>query len=140
MNLLAPAAPTPAAGERHRGSIGRYLEEFKNGRGLRTLSRPYGVLPPVDGVTLAIDDDTMLQADVARARRLGFGGKLCIHPRQVPAIQAGFVPPAADLEWARRVIAAAETAGQNAVRLDGKLVDKPVIDRARALLQEAGTS
>lgn len=103
-------------------------------------SRVAGVLPPVDGVTVAIDDEAALRADVARARRLGFGGKLCIHPRQVPAIQAGFRPSAADLEWARRVIAAAQTAGQDAIRLDGKLVDKPIIDRARALLQEAGAS
>ncbi len=103
-------------------------------------SRVAGVLPPVDGVTVAIDDDDLLQADVARARRLGFGGKLCIHPRQVPAIQAGFRPPAADLEWARRVIQAADAARQDAVRLDGKLVDKPVIDRARALLQEGAAA
>ena len=103
-------------------------------------SRVAGVLPPVDGVTVGIDDDDILQADVARARRLGFGGKLCIHPRQVPAVQAGFRPSAADLEWARRVIQAADAAGQDAVRVEGKLVDKPVIDRARALLQEAATA
>lgn len=103
-------------------------------------SRAAGVLPPIDGVTVAIDDDDLLQADVARARRLGFGGKLCIHPRQVPAIQAGFRPSAADLEWARRVLQVADAAGEDAVRLDGKLVDKPVIDRARALLQEVATA
>lgn len=103
-------------------------------------SRVAGVLPPIDGVTVAIDDDSVLEADVARARRLGFGGKLSIHPRQVAAIQAGFRPAAADLEWARRVIEATDTAGHDAVRLDGKLVDKPVIDRARALLHEASAA
>lgn len=103
-------------------------------------SRVAGVMPPVDGVTVAMEDESVLQADVARARRLGFGGKLCIHPRQVPAIQAGFRPAAADLEWARRVMEAAESAGHDAVRLDGKLVDKPVIDRARALLKEASAA
>ncbi|HYD76243.1 CoA ester lyase [Ramlibacter sp.] len=99
-------------------------------------SRVAGVLPPVDGVTVAIDDESVLRADVERARRLGFGGKLCIHPKQVAAIQAGFRPPAAELEWARRVMEAAESAGHDAVRVDGKLVDKPIIDRARAMLQE----
>lgn len=103
-------------------------------------SRVAGVLPPVDGVTVAIDDESVLQADVARARRLGFGGKLCIHPKQVPAIQVGFRAPAADLAWARQVIEAAEAAGHDAVRLEGKLVDKPIIDRARALLQEASAA
>ena len=100
------------------------------------MHRVAGVLPPVDGVTVAIDDESVLRADVERARRLGFGGKLCIHPKQVAAIQAGFRPPAAELEWARRVMEAAESAGHDAVRVDGKLVDKPIIDRARAMLQE----
>lgn len=104
------------------------------------VSRVAGVLPPIDGVTVAIDDDEVLQADVVRARRIGFGGKLCIHPRQVQAIKAGFRPAGVDLEWARRVIEAADAAAHDAVRLDGKLVDKPVIDRARALLREAAAA
>ncbi len=103
-------------------------------------SRVAGVLPPVDGVTIAIDDDALLQSDVARARRLGFGGKLCIHPRQVTVIDQGFRPTAGDIEWAQQVIEAARIAGHDAVRLDGKLVDKPVIDRARALLLEASVA
>ncbi len=96
-----------------------------------------GRLAPVDGVTLALDDAQALAADVERARLLGFGGKLCIHPRQVAAVNAGFAPPQAQLAWARRVLEAAEASGDNAVRLDGKLVDRPVIERARALLREA---
>ena len=103
-------------------------------------SRVAGVLPPIDGVTVAIDDDAALQKDVACARRMGFGGKLCIHPRQVQAIQAGFRPTAGDLEWARRVIGTADASGHDAVRLEGKLVDKPVIDRARALLREVSAA
>src|SRR5437660_12405324 len=46
-------------------------------------SRVASILPPIDGVTMALEDQTRLQEDVARARRLGFGGKLCIHPKQV---------------------------------------------------------
>ena len=101
-------------------------------------SRLAGCLAPVDGVTLALDDAAVLAADVERSRRLGFGGKLCIHPRQVGAVNAGFRPPQSDVDWARRVLQAAEDGGGNAVRLDGKLIDRPVIDRARALLEEAG--
>jgi len=101
-------------------------------------SRVAGSLAPVDGVTVAIDDEALLRDDVDRARRLGFGGKLCIHPKQVAGVNAGFRPPEADLAWARRVLAAAEAASGNAVRMDGKLIDRPIIDRARALLgQEA---
>jgi citrate lyase subunit beta/citryl-CoA lyase len=102
-------------------------------------SRVAGRLAPVDGVTLALDDEAALRADVERARLLGFGGKLCIHPKQVVAVNLGFRAPESELAWAKRVIAAADAAAGNAVRLDGKLIDRPVIDRARALLaQEDG--
>lgn len=100
-------------------------------------SRVAGRLPPVDGVTMALDDTEALARDVAYARRLGFGGKLCVHPRQVATINEGFRPSAAEVRWARRVVAAAAESGDNACRLDGKLVDRPVIDRARAILQAA---
>jgi citrate lyase subunit beta/citryl-CoA lyase len=122
-------------------SIGGDGDELLFARSQLVLaSRGAGVLPPIDGVTVAIDDASVLQADVARSRRLGFGGKLCIHPRQVAAIQAGFRPAAVDLEWARRVVDAAEAGGHDAARVDGKLVDKPVIDRARALLRQASAA
>jgi citrate lyase subunit beta/citryl-CoA lyase len=100
-------------------------------------SRVAGRLPPLDGVTMALDDAEALARDVAYARRLGFGGKLCVHPRQVATINEGFLPSAAEVQWARRVVAAAAESGDNACRLDGKLVDRPVIDRARAILQTA---
>jgi citrate lyase subunit beta / citryl-CoA lyase len=70
-------------------------------------SRLAGIGAPVDGVSTAIDDAAALQADVARARRLGFGGKLCIHPRQVAGVHAAFAPSAQELAWAQRVLAAA---------------------------------
>lgn len=96
----------------------------------RLANRP----SPIDGVTLALDSDEVLVRDVARARRLGFGGKLCIHPKQVAATNAGFQPDAAEIEWARRVVAAAEANASGALRLDGKLVDRPVVEQARRLL------
>lgn len=103
------------------------------------VSRVAGRLPPVDGVTMALDDPDALRRDVTYARRLGFGGKLCVHPRQVAAVNEGFRPTTAEIEWARRVVEAAAEAGNNALRLDGKLVDRPVIDRARAILDDAGS-
>jgi citrate lyase subunit beta/citryl-CoA lyase len=88
---------------------------------------------PLDGVTLAIGDAAALAADVARARRLGFGGKLCIHPSQVGAVNEGFAPAAHELHWAAEVVAAAMK--QNgAFLLRGKMVDRPVIERAHRLL------
>ena len=88
----------------------------------------------VDGVTTALGDDDAIARDTARARRLGFGAKLCIHPKQVAAVNRGFLPSEAELNWARRVLAAAEASGGAAVAVDGKMVDAPVLLRARRLL------
>ncbi|HEY6409595.1 MAG TPA: aldolase/citrate lyase family protein, partial [Ktedonobacteraceae bacterium] len=103
-------------------------------------SRITSILPPVDGVTMALDDLARLQDDVARARRLGFGGKLCIHPRQVDTINRGFAPTGSERAWARRILEAAEASGAGgagALQLDGELVDRPVIERARSILAQA---
>jgi citrate lyase subunit beta/citryl-CoA lyase len=100
-------------------------------------SRIAGILPPVDGVTVALDDMTRLRDDVARARRLGFGGKLCIHPRQVETVNRGFAPTEAEHAWARRVLEAVEATGAGALRLDGELIDRPVIAHARSILAQA---
>ncbi len=102
-------------------------------------SRLARIAPPLDGVTVAIDDAARLAEDVQRARRLGFGGKLCIHPRQVAGVRAGFAPSEAELAWARRVLEAAAAAGGAAVAVDGKMVDKPVLLRAEGILKESGS-
>lgn len=102
-------------------------------------SRLAGIAAPIDGVTTAIDDVELLQADALRARRLGFGGKLCIHPRQVALVNRCFAPSADEIAWARRVIAADAASGGAAVAVDGKMVDRPVVLRAQAILAEAPT-
>jgi citrate lyase subunit beta/citryl-CoA lyase len=106
--------------------------------GLVLASRLAGAAAPVDGVSAAIDDPERLAADAARARRFGFGGKLCIHPKQVQGVNAAFGPSEADVRWARRVLEAAGAAGGAAVAVDGKMVDRPVLLRAQAILDEAG--
>jgi citrate lyase subunit beta/citryl-CoA lyase len=104
-------------------------------------SRVSGCLAPVDGVTVALDDEALLRQDVAHAhahaRALGFGGKLCIHPKQVAAVNAGFRPQPAEVAWAEKVVEAPARSGGNAVRLEGKLIDIPVIERARAILAQS---
>ncbi|HXZ06586.1 MAG TPA: aldolase/citrate lyase family protein, partial [Paraburkholderia sp.] len=96
-------------------------------------SRFAGLPPPIDGVTLATDDADAIAADVLDARRFGFGGKLCIHPKQVDAVNRGFAPGDAEREWAARVLAALAENPRGAISVDGKLVDKPIIDRARRI-------
>ncbi len=100
-------------------------------------SRLAGLPPPVDGVTAVLDDDARLRADVQRARRLGFGAKLCIHPRQVAAVHEGLAPSDAERAWARRVVEAAGSAAGAAIAVEGTMVDMPVLRRARAILDEA---
>ena len=99
-------------------------------------SRLAGLAAPIDGVSTAIDDAAALHTDVQRARRLGFGGKLCIHPKQVAGVHRGFAPSADELAWAQRVLAASAAAGGAAVAVDGKMVDKPVLLRAERILSE----
>lgn len=103
---------------------------------LALASRAAGIAPPVAGVTPALDDPDRLLADLARARALGFDAKLCIHPRQVAAVHAALQPTDTALAWARQVLLAAE-AGPGALQIDGRMVDRPVIERARRLIARA---
>ena len=104
---------------------------------LALASRAAGIAAPVAGVTVAIDDEALLRTELARARAHGFGAKLCIHPRQVAMVHAALAPHADELAWARRVVDAAAHAAGAAVQVDGRMVDKPVLLRAQALLARA---
>ncbi|MEP6609936.1 MAG: aldolase/citrate lyase family protein [Burkholderiaceae bacterium] len=72
-------------------------------------TRLNNLAPAIDGVTVQIDDEERVRIDTRRALRFGFGGKLCIHPRQVRVVHEAFAPNEQELEWARRVIAADAT-------------------------------
>ena len=99
-------------------------------------SRCAAVTTPIAGVTAALDDDERLLADLACARALGFGAKLCIHPKQVAVIRQAMLPTAAEIEWAQRVLSAVEV-GTGAIQIDGRMVDRPVLLKARAILDRA---
>jgi citrate lyase subunit beta/citryl-CoA lyase len=101
-------------------------------------SRLGGLAQPIDGVTAELRDAEILGDAVARSRLMGFGAKLCIHPAQVEATNKGFTPPAAEVDWANRVISALSEAAGSVVQVDGKMVDRPVIERARQILADVG--
>jgi citrate lyase subunit beta/citryl-CoA lyase len=87
-------------------------------------------------------DEAGLRANSAAAKQCGFKGKFAIHPAQIDAINETFSPSKAEIEHARRVVVAfeeAETAGRGSTSLDGKVIDVPVVKRARAVLELAGT-
>lgn len=113
----------------------RELDYFRSQ--LVLASRLAGIAAPVDGVTTAIDDPVLLRDDTLRGRRFGFGGKLCIHPKQLPVVHAAYLPSNEEVHWAMRVLDAARAAGGGAVAVDGKMVDKPVMVRAERILQAA---
>jgi len=101
------------------------------------VSRIAGLPAPVDGITAIFDSMDPVRADTRRARRLGFGGKLCIHPKQIAAVNECFGPTAEEKSWAERVIDASTRAGGAAAQMDGEMIDRPVLARAQAILSAA---
>ncbi|RWM14266.1 MAG: CoA ester lyase [Mesorhizobium sp.] len=101
-------------------------------------ARAAGLLPLgfIGSISEFSDNDRLHEA-AAHARRLGFTGALAIHPNQVAIFNEAFSPSPQELEWARRVLAAEKDAtaqGRGAFALDGKMVDPPVIQRAREII------
>ena len=97
-------------------------------------SRAAALPAPLDSPSTHILETETVAASAASAHAFGFGGMLAIHPAQLDPIRSGFLPTGAELAWARRALAA----GGNASQLDGQMVDRPVLERARRLLQAAG--
>jgi citrate lyase subunit beta/citryl-CoA lyase len=99
-------------------------------------SRAAGLPGPVDGVTVATDDSAAVGAATARGRSLGFGGKLCIHPRQLAPVRTAYAPTEDELTWAAAVNEAARAQATEgaAFALDGRMVDRPVVLKAREIL------
>lgn len=69
---------------------------------------------------------------------MGFGGKLCIHPKQISLVKDSFMPTAAEVSWAHRVIEADKASKGGAVKLDGRMIDRPVVLLAQRTLAIAG--
>ncbi|MGV9266173.1 HpcH/HpaI aldolase/citrate lyase family protein [Kitasatospora sp. NPDC003701] len=100
-------------------------------------SRAAGLRGPIDGPAMQLDDLAAVRAEAARGRAGGFTGKLCVHPAQVAAVNAGFDPDPEQVAWARRVVDRADGSEGAAVRVDGEMIDRPRLDLARALLAAA---
>jgi hypothetical protein len=99
-----------------------------------------GIAPPIDVVQTDFRALDALLAEAKLARSLGFGGKGCIHPSQVPVVEAAFAPAPAELEWARGVVLAfeqAQRAGVGAVSIGGEMIDLPVYERALEVIEDA---
>lgn len=103
-------------------------------RSLLVLASSAGELPPpIDSPSIELVDRDAVRSSAQHAHRLGFGGKLAIHPAQVPIIHEAFAPTEAQLAWAREIASAADGLGRAA----GSMVDAPVAERARRILERA---
>ena len=100
-------------------------------------SRVAEIAPPIDGVTPSTTDENRISTDAVRAKRMGFGGKLCIHPNQISLVRKAFEPSAAEIEWAQRVVQADQDSHGGAVKLDGRMIDRPVVLLAQRTLSKA---
>jgi citrate lyase subunit beta/citryl-CoA lyase len=101
-------------------------------------SRAAEIEAPIDTVWVDLKDAEGFMASTRHIKGLGFQGKMCIHPDQVPVANEILSPSAADVEWSRKVVQAfeaAERAGSASIQLEGKFIDYPIVYRARRVLE-----
>jgi citrate lyase subunit beta/citryl-CoA lyase len=106
-------------------------------------SRAAGLEGPIDSPWFQLKDTQGFGRALERSRRAGFQGRLCVHPDQIAPVNAAYMPSAAELARAERIVAAfrqAEARGEAAVQVDGEMVDYPVAYRAQALLDSVRKS
>jgi citrate lyase subunit beta / citryl-CoA lyase len=103
-------------------------------------SRAAEIEPPIDTVWTDLTDQKGFTESARHIKNLGFQGKLCIHPDQVPIVNLVLSPSAEQIDWSRKVVEAfeaAEAAGSASIQLEGKFIDYPIVDRARRVLEAA---
>ncbi len=103
-------------------------------------SRAGGIEPPIDTVWVDIKDAEGFRSSVETIKGLGFQGKMCIYPDQVPVVNEVLSPSAAEVAWSRKVVAAfaeAEKAGSASIQLEGKFIDYPIVYRADRVIAMA---
>lgn len=112
-------------------------EELLFARGQIALAAAAVRADAIDAVFTDLNDMEGLRRDCRRARGLGFRGKMAIHPKQIEIINESFTPSPLEVERARRVVEAYEAArgvGEAVTTLDGRMVEWPVVERARRVL------
>ena len=104
---------------------------------LSHASRLGDLEPPIDTVVLQIKDNDRFLQSARQGKQFGFGGKLCIHPDQIPLTHEIFTPSEAEIAHARAVVAAfeaAEAAGSASIQLDGYFIDYPIVYKSQRIL------
>ncbi len=118
---------------------GVYDDTFKFARTVNLLASVAAGVTAYDTVYPDIKNIDGLRAESQDAKRMGYGGKIAIHPDQVAIIHEVFTPTPQDIDWATRVIATFENSPSSGVlTLDGKMLDRPHLVLARRVLARAG--
>ncbi len=99
-----------------------------------------GGCAPIDGAWLQLDDEQGLELESQQLRKLGFQGRIALHPKQVAAILRSFSPDAKTIEKAKQVLEAVRQNRAGAFQFNGMMVDEPIIKRARRVLESVGIS
>lgn len=103
---------------------------------LLLTSKVYGLLAPIDSVYPDFNDNHGLAQRAQLWSQMGMSGMLCIHPKQVATVQAALRPSDSEIDFAKRVVAEYESTGQAVFKIDGNMVDAPVIERCQRLLSK----
>jgi len=120
------------------------LQEFMYARSaIVTAARAFNLPSTLDLVSTTFRGEEgrkFLREESENGKRFGFNGKQCIHPDQVATVQEVFSPSPEETEWAVRVVIAdakADAQGRGAWTLDGKMIDVPVVGKAKAIVAKA---
>lgn len=114
---------------------GTWDEPYGLARALTLMAAGAAGVPAIDTIYADVRNLDGLRAECEAGRRMGFAGRMAIHPAQIAVIEEAYAPTAEERAWAERVIAAFEAApGAGVIALDGKMVDKPHLVQARRLL------
>jgi citrate lyase subunit beta / citryl-CoA lyase len=126
-------------GSSSRKADGTYRDVARHVRSTALLTANAFGRVALDAVHLDIPDLDGLRAEAEDAVAVGFSGTVCIHPTQVPVVRKAFRPTEEKLDWARRVLAAAQNE-RGVFAFEGQMVDSPVLKHAAALVRRAGDS
>ena len=123
----------------NRTSTGEYEPAFELARSLCLITAAAAGVLAIDTVDTEIRDIAAVEQRARSSRRAGYLGKLAIHPAQVAAIHDAFTPTEAEIDEARKIIAAFDASpGVGALRIEGKLIDRPHWIKAQRVLAAVG--
>ena len=126
---------------RNRGADGLYTTPFQLARSLCLFGAAAASVIAIDAVYTDFRDIEGVKKEAEEALRDGFSAKAAIHPDQVAPINAAFTPSAADIDWAKRVVAAFDASTATGVAsIDGKMLDRPHYRSAQRVLERASAS